>query len=52
VSEHDRTIGRQGFAEPDPVGAVDQPRKRLAPLLERAIAEIVALEVEKIEGDE
>jgi len=31
---------------------MNEPRKRLSPLLQRAIAKIVALEVEKVEGDE
>jgi hypothetical protein len=52
VGEHDRAFGRQGFAEPDAVGAMDEPPKRVAPLLERALAEIVVLEAEKVEGDE
>ncbi len=41
-----------GFAEPDAVDARDQPRERLAPLLQRALAEIVAVEAEEVEGDE
>jgi len=43
VSEHDRALGRQGFAEPDAVDAGDQPRKRVSPLLERALTEILAV---------
>jgi hypothetical protein len=31
---------------------VDEPRKRISPLLQRAVAEIVALEAEQVEGDE
>jgi hypothetical protein len=30
---------------------MDEPRKRISPLLERALAEIVGLEAEKVEGD-
>ena len=52
MSEHDRALGRQGFAEPDAVDAGDQPRKRVSPLLERTLAKIVAIEAEKVEGDE
>ena len=41
-----------GLAEPDAGGAMDEPRQRVAPLLERAIAKIDALEVEEVENDE
>ncbi len=41
-----------GFAEPDDVGSCDQPRERLSPFLQRPLAEIIALEAEKVEGDQ
>ena len=43
LGEHDRALGRQGFAEQDAVDAEDEPRQRVAPLLERPEAQIVAL---------
>jgi len=52
VREHERALGGHGLAEPDAGGAMDEPRQRVAPLLERAIAKIYALEVEEVENDE
>jgi hypothetical protein len=52
VGEHDRALGLQGCAKLDAVDSCDQLRERLSPLLEGALAEVVALEAEKVEGDE
>jgi hypothetical protein len=52
VGEHNRAFGHQGFAEHDAVDAADEPRKRISPLLERPLTEIVGLEAEKVERDE
>ena len=52
MGEHDRAFGRQGFAEHDAVDAADErQRKRILPLFQRALAEIVGLKAEKVEGD-
>jgi hypothetical protein len=40
VGEHDRALGRERLAELDGVDSRDQSRKRLPPLLQRALAEI------------
>jgi hypothetical protein len=52
VGEHGRALGRERCAKPDAVDSCDQLRERLSPLLQRPPAEIVALEAEKVEGDE
>ena len=52
MSEHGRALGRERRAEPDAVDAVDQLRERLSPLLQRPLAKIVAIEAEKVEGDQ
>jgi len=39
LSEHDRALGLQGFAEHDVVGAGDQSRQLMSALLERALTE-------------
>ena len=51
MGEHDRAFGRQGFAEHDAVEAADESRKRISPLFQRALAEIVGHKAEKVEGD-
>ena len=52
LGEHDRAIGLDRLAEHDVAGAGDEPRELVAPLLERALAEILAVEAEEVEGDE
>ena len=52
VGEHDRALGLDRLAEQDAVDAGDQPREPVAPLLERALAEVLAVEAEEVEGDE
>jgi hypothetical protein len=52
VGEHGRALGRDGCAEPDAVDSCNQPREPVATLLKRARAEILAIEVEEVEGDE
>jgi hypothetical protein len=51
LGEHERAVISDRFAKPDVVDAGDQPRERVSPLLERVLAEIVALEGENVEGD-
>jgi hypothetical protein len=43
LGEHDRPFGRQGFAGQDAGDTGDQSRKRVSPLLERALTEILAV---------
>jgi hypothetical protein len=52
LGEHERALGVDRLAERDAVDAMDEPRKLVSPLLERTLAEIVALKAEKVEGDE
>ena len=52
VGEHDRALVSDRCAKLDVVDSCDQPCKRRSPLFERAFAEILALEAEKVEGDE
>src|SRR5208337_1543238 len=52
LGEHDRALGLDGLAEQDTVGPVDKPQERPAPLLERMLTKILAVEVEEIEGDQ
>jgi hypothetical protein len=40
VCEHDRAFGLDRLAEHDAVGAGEEPRKPVAPLLERALAHV------------
>ena len=52
MGEHDRAVGRHGFAEPNAVYSCDQLRKRLSSLFQRALTEIAPFEVSKVEGHE
>ena len=52
VGEHDRALGLDRLAEQEAVDAGEQPRERVPPLLERALAQILAVEAEEVEGDE
>jgi hypothetical protein len=52
MGEHDRALGLDRLAEHDAGSAVDEPRKPVAPLLERALPKVLAVEAQEIEGDE
>jgi hypothetical protein len=49
VGEHDRALGLDRLAEHDAVDAGDQPRKLVAPLLNPAPTETLAVEVRRSE---
>jgi hypothetical protein len=50
--EHDRALGTERLAEHDSFGACDEPRERLAPRLDGPLAQVVAVETQKIEGSQ
>jgi hypothetical protein len=52
VSKPNRALGGQRFAEQDSIDAGDEPHEPLSPRLNRAQAQIVAIESQKVEGYE
>ena len=52
MGEHDRALGLDRLAEHDAVDAANEPRKLVAPLLERALTHVLGVEGQEVEGDE